>query len=72
MSGAPESSTEHNPEIEVTEPMLLAGLAKLPYFPEGTLGTLEEETLVSEVYRAMAREAARGHPCPRENAGRRS
>lgn len=44
-------------EVEITEPMLFAGLTVLPYLPEGALGTLAEETLVSEVYRAMRRNA---------------
>ena len=49
-------------EIEVTEEMSLAGIAALPCLPSEMLGTLEEGSLVSAVYRAMRKYAPEGLP----------
>jgi hypothetical protein len=44
--------------IEVTDQMILAGIRALPYLPLETLGSLEEATLVRQVYVAMHSHAA--------------
>lgn len=43
------------PEVEITQRMLLAGLAELPFLAEEAFGNVPVETLVAEVYRAMRR-----------------
>lgn len=41
-----------NGKIEVTQEMIWAGLAVLPYYPDGTFGR-DMGDVISEVYRAM-------------------
>ena len=40
-------------KIEVTEEMIAAGLAQLPFTADRFLGNMSGEKLVSEVFRAM-------------------
>lgn len=57
-------------EIEITDEMVMAAIRALPYLPAQTLGTLQEGTLVSEVYRAMCMCALQDRLSHQENSGR--
>ena len=54
-----EAKPRDGEEIEITTEMVAAGVQALPFLEASAIGSMTEETLVCQVYRAMVEESRR-------------